>query len=89
MLVPTRNSAWLCVIASGPLSFPAGIVEFRESQAADAINAAPIVVFKIMQQFTTSIDPLDARAQGLQPSFNVLVASIDLTDVVDDRLAFC
>jgi hypothetical protein len=42
-----------------------------------------------MQQFTTSIDPFDARAQGLQPSFNVLVASIDLTDVVDDRLAFC
>ena len=65
MLVPTRNSAGLCAIALDPLSFPAGVVEFKESQAADAINAAPIVVFKIMQQFTTSIDPLDVSAQGL------------------------
>ena len=65
MLVPIRKSAELCVIALDPLSSPAGVVEFKESHAADAINAAPIVVFKIMQQFTTSIDPLDVSAQGL------------------------
>jgi hypothetical protein len=62
MAVPTRSvGVTTSVAANAGLS----VVGWKENQAADAINAAPTVVFKIMQQFTTSIDPFDARAQGL------------------------
>ena len=52
-------------------------------------KAAQKVLLSYIMLFLLALNPSDIRSQSLQTAINILIASVDLVDILNHTLAFC